>query len=180
MRSSNYGLSLLILFLASFLAIGQSSSEKPAKAKRVFTNEDLGKIREKYGSEADSEPATRPGQTADTAKQPVETGAPGKAATSDSKGYWVAKLKETDSALAKAKEQELKFQGLVEKYEQKLRDAKGDFHTKTSQEQVADSLKNLSRAQDQIKQGEEAKAKLLAEASEKGFKPSDLREEAPR
>jgi hypothetical protein len=82
--------------------------------------------------------------------------------------------------MAKAKEQELKFQGLVGKYEQKLRDAKGDFQTKTSQEQVADSLKNLSRVKDQFKQGEEAKARLLAEAAEKGFKSSDLREEAPR
>ena len=56
MRSSNYRLSLLILFLASLTAIGQSSSEKPAKAKRVFTNEDLGKIREKYGSDANPAP----------------------------------------------------------------------------------------------------------------------------
>lgn len=180
MRNSNYGLSLLILFLASFTVIGQSSSEKPAKAKRVFTNEDLGKIREKYGSEPDSEPATRPSHPVETVKQSGQTGAPSKATTPEGKAYWLTKLKEMESALAKAKEQELKFQGLVEKYEQKLRDAKGDFHTKTSQEQVADSLKNLSRAKDQIKQGEEAKAKLLAEAAEKGFKPSDLREEGLR
>ena len=180
MMRSNYALRLLILFLASLTVLGQSSTDKPAKTKRVFTNEDLGKIRDKYGSEPDLEPATRPGQPADTAKQPVETGAPGKAATPESKAYWVAKLKETDSALEKAKAQELKFSGAVEKFEQKLRDAKDDFRIKTSQEQVADSLKNLSRAKDQVKQGEEAKAKLLAEAAEKGFKPSDLREEAPR
>ena len=180
MRTFNYGLSLLILLLASLPAIGQSPSERPAKAKRVFTNEDLGKIRQKYGSTSDSEPAAGPIESADTAKQPMQTGETTKTATPESKAYWVAKLKETESALAKAKEQELKFQGLVEKYEQKLRDAKGDFHTKTSQEQVADSLKNLSRAKDQIKQGEEAKSKLLAEAAEKGFKPADLREEAAR
>jgi hypothetical protein len=160
--------------------LGQSSTDQPAKAKQVFTNEDLGKIRDKYGSEPESEPATRPGQPADTTKQPVQAGAPAKALTPESKAYWVAKLKETDSALAKAKEQELKFQGLVAKYEQKLREAKGDFHTKTSQEQVADTLKSLSRAKDQVKQGEEARAKLLVEAAEKGFNPSDLREEAPR
>ena len=53
-------------------------------------------------------------------------------------------------------------------------------HQDSSQEQVADSLKNLSRATEQVKQGEEVRAKLLAEAAEKGFKPSDLREEAPR
>jgi hypothetical protein len=176
MRSSNCGLSVLILFLAGLTVLGQSSSEKPAKAKRVFTNEDLGRIRDKYGSDPDSEPATQPGQPADTAQQSVQTGEAGKTATPESKAYWVAKLKETESALAKAKEQDLKFQGLVAKYEQKLRDAKGDFHTKTSQEQVADTLKSLSRAKDQIKQGEDAKSKLLAEAAEKGFKPADLKE----
>ena len=182
MRTIHNGLSLLILFLflASLTAVGQSHSEKPAKAKRVFTNEDLGKLREKYGSEPDSGPAMRPTQPVETAKQAVQPGVPGKAETPENRAYWVAKLKEMDSALAKAKEQESKFQGLVEKYGEKLRDAKGDFHTRTSQEQLADSMKNLSRAKDAIKQGEETKAKLLGEAAEKGFKPSDLREEAPR
>jgi len=177
---SNYGLTLLILFLTSLIVVGQSSGEKPTKAKRVFTNEDLGKFREKHGSELDSEPAMRSTQPAETAKQAVQPGVPGKAETPENKAYWVAKLKEMDSALAKAKEQELKFQGLVEKYGEKLREAKGDFHTRTSQEQLADSMKNLSRAKDETKQGEETKAKLLGEAAEKGFKPSDLRDEAPR
>ena len=180
MMRSKYALSLLILALASLTVLGQSSTDKPAKTKRVFTNEDLGKIRDKYGSEPDSEPATRPGQPANTAKQPVETEAPGKAATPESKAYWVAKLKETDSALEKAKAQELKFSGIVDKFEQKLRDAKGEFQIRTSQEQVADSTTHLSRAKDEAKQAEKAKSKLLAEAAEKGFKPSDLREEAPR
>jgi hypothetical protein len=177
---SKFGLSLLILFVASFTVIGQSSKEKPAKAKRVFTNEDLGKFREKYGSESDSEPATQPGQLTDGAKQPAQTGTPGKDATPESKAYWAAKLKETDSALEKAKEQELKLQGILAKFEQKLRDAEGDFHTTTSQQQVADSLKNLARSKSEVKQAEEAKSKLLAEAAEKGFKPSDLREEPSR
>ena len=180
MRSINFGLSLLMLFLASPTAVGQSPSEKPTKAKRVFTNDDLGKLRERYGSEADSVPTTQPIQPADAAKSPVQTGTGAKAAVPESKAYWVAKLKETDSALEKAKAQDLKFQGLVEKYGEKLRDAKGDFHTRTSQEQLADSMKNLARAKDEVKQAEEAKAKLLAEAAEKGFKPSDLRDESAR
>ena len=180
MRSSIHGLNPLILVLASLTAFGQSTSEKPAKAKRVFTNEDLGKFREKFSSEPDSAPAPQPIQPADAAKPLVPTGTPAKAASPESKTYWMAKLKETDSALEKAKAQELKFYGIVEKYEQKLRDAKGDFHTRTSQEQLADSMKNLSRTKDEVKQGQEAKAKLLAEAAEKGFKPSDLIEEAPR
>jgi hypothetical protein len=180
MRRINFRLSLLILFLASLTAVGQSPSEKPTKAKRVFTNEDLGKLRERYGSEPDSVPATQPMQPSDAAKSPVQTGTVAKAATPESKAYWVAKLKETDSVLEKAKAQDLKFQGLVEKYGEKLRDAKGDFHTRTSQEQLADSTKNLARAKDEIKQAEEAKAKLLAEAAEKGFRPSDLRDESPR
>ena len=33
---SNYALSLLILFLASLTVLGQSSTDKPAKTKRVF------------------------------------------------------------------------------------------------------------------------------------------------
>ena len=176
MRSSIHGLNLFLLALASLTVLGQATSEKPAKAKRVFTNEDLGKIREKYGSEPDPAPAANPVQSADAAKQPRQMAAPSKAASPESKAYWVAKLKETDSAIEKAKAQELKFHGVVEKYEQKLRDAKGDFHTRTSQEQLADSTKNLSRAKNDVKQGEEAKAKLLAEAAEKGFKPADLTE----
>lgn len=176
MRRGIHGLNLLILALASLTALGQSTSEKPTKPKRVFTNEDLSRFREKYGSEPDSVPATNPVQSADTAKQPGQTGTPSKAASPESKAYWVARLKETDSAIEKAKAQELKFHGIVEKYEQKLRDAKGDFHTRTSQEQLADSTKNLSRAKNDVKQGEEAKAKLLAEAAEKGFKPADLTE----
>lgn len=180
MRSGFHVLNLLILALASLTVLGQSTSEKPAKAKRVFTNEDLGKIREKYGTESNSAPAAGPIQTGDSSKPVVQAGTPAKAASPESKAYWVAKLKETDSALEKAKAQELKFYGVVEKYEQKLRDAKGDFHTRTSQEQLADSMKNLSRAKDEVKQGQEAKARLLAEAAEKGFKPSDLIEASPR
>lgn len=182
MRRNISALNLLILLLASCTALGgQSTSEKkPAKPKRVFTNEDLGKIREKYGTESNSTPAAPPIQPGDSSEPSVQAGTPAKAASPESKAYWMAKLKETDSALEKAKAQELKFYGIVEKYELKLRDAKGDFHTRTSQEQLADSMKNLSRAKDEVKQGQEAKAKLLAEAAEKGFKPSDLIEESPR
>ena len=127
MTRSIHGLNLLILVLASLTAFGQSTSEKPAKAKRVFTNEDLGKIREKYSSEPNSAPAAQPIQPDDAAKPLVPTGTPNKAASPEGKAYWMAKLKETDSALEKAKARELKFYGSVEKYEQKLRDAKGDF-----------------------------------------------------
>src|SRR5687768_8852586 len=109
MRRGIHGLNLLILALASLTALGQSTSEKPTKPKRVFTNEDLSRFREKYGSEPDSVPATNPVQSADTAKQPGQTGTPSKAASPESKAYWVARLKETDSAIEKAKAQELKF-----------------------------------------------------------------------
>ncbi|HEU0007554.1 MAG TPA: hypothetical protein VFS12_16335 [Terriglobia bacterium] len=181
MRSSKRLLSLSILFLAGIATFGQAPSDKPAKARRVFTNEDLGKLREKYGVEDSPAPAAEAGSAAGTSKQPVKTGAPDKAETPESKAYWAAKLKEKESALAAAKAQEQRFQVTLAKYEEKLRGAQGSFHIETSQMQVEDSQKNLARAKDQVKQAEEAKAKLLAEASEKGLKPSDLREapEAP-
>lgn len=180
MKSNKSGLPLLILFLASFHAMAQSTGEKPVRAKRVFTNEDLSRLREKYGSTPDSEPPAQPKQPSNVGTELSQTNAPGTDATPTDKAYWIAKLKETESALVKAKQQETKFEGLVGKYQEKLRDAKSEFHIKTSQEQVADSLKNLSRAKDEVKQGEEAKAKLLAEAAEKGFKPADLKEEGRR
>lgn len=176
MRNNRNSLSLGILFLASLTAMGQVAKDKPAKAKRVFTNDDLNKLGEKYGSESNPEQATPPTHSGEAVNRPVQTNLLEKSMTQDDKTYWVAKLKDANTALEKAKEQELKFYGIVKKYEQKLRDAKGDFHIKTSQEQVADSLKNLARSKEDLKKAEETKAKLLAEAEKNGLKREDLLE----
>ena len=61
MRRGIHGLNLLILALASLTALGQSTSEKPTKAEAGFHQRRFKQIREKYGSEPDSEPATQPG-----------------------------------------------------------------------------------------------------------------------
>jgi len=54
-------------------------------------------------------------------------------------------------------------------------EAQTDFQRKTAQWQVEDTNKNLTRAQEQRKKAEAAKAKLLEEAIKKGFKPEDFK-----
>ena len=182
-KKSALGLMLACqLLLSTEGSFTQTASEKPKAPKRVFTNDDLQKYGEKYGAES------APGQitasaTASAAKKPDPKGEPADAASkskgsvSPERAYWIAKLKEAESALTKAKRDEEKFSRGLEMIQTKLSEAKTEFQVKTAQEQVADLHKNMARSKDEIKQAEGGKANVLAGALKKGFKPEDLKEE---
>jgi hypothetical protein len=70
----------------------------------------------------------------------------------------------------------VKYGRALEKFEQKHHEAQTDFQKNLTQNQVADSLHNLNRATEEVKQAQENKAKLLAEGEQKGFKPADSRQ----
>jgi hypothetical protein len=179
MRKTTSWAGLLILVLAADSALAQGAPTKPAKAKRVFTNDDLSKFGEKYGPDTAPTQVSSPTGTTDAAKPDKPASEP-KTPASEERSNWVGKLKEAETAVQKAKADQAKYSGALEKFEQKHRDAQTDFQKNLTQNQVADSLNNLARAKDEAKQADEARTKLLAEAAEKGFKASDLREEAPR
>ena len=179
MRTTTSWTGLLILVLAADSAFAQVAPTRPAKAKRVFTNDDLSKLGEKYGPDTAPIQVSSPKGTTDAAKPDKPSSEP-KTPASEERSNWVGKLKEAETAVQKAKADQAKYGGALEKFEQKHRDAQTEFQKNLTQNQVADSLNNLARAKDEAKQADEARTKLLAEAAEKGFKPSDLREEAPR
>jgi hypothetical protein len=172
---------LMIFILAADSVFAQAEPAKPVKVKRVFTNEDLSKFGEKYG--ADGGPTQLPPQKGATeaGKTEMPASGPKTPATSEERSYWVKELKQAETELQKAKAEQTRYAGALEKFEQKQRDAQTDFQKNLSQNQVADSQKNLARATEEVRQAEEKKAKLLADAGQKGFKPGDLREvpEAP-
>jgi hypothetical protein len=161
-------LGILLLLLGCTLQ-AQAPAEKPARARRVFTNEDLQKYGAKYGSM--SEPELTPNSASDVNSSSKGSAVATSTGEKGEQALWTGKLKEAETALQKAKADEAKFAAALEKSQEKLREAKSDFHIKTSQEQIADSLKNLARAKDQVKHSEEEKTTLLAEAAKKGFKP---------
>jgi hypothetical protein len=166
---------LLILVLGTDAAFAQVEPTKPAKAKRVFTNDDLSRFGEKYGPDTAPTQVSAPKGTTDAGKPDKPASEP-KVAAGEERSKWVGRLKEAETALEKAKADQVKYSGALEKFEQKHRDAQTDFQKNLTQNQVADSLHNLNRATEEVKQAEENKAKLLAEAEQKGFKPADLRE----
>ena len=180
MRNTTSWAGLLILVLAVDSTFAQVEPTKPAKSKRVFTNDDLSKFGEKYGPDTAPVQVSSPKGTSDAGKPDKPASEP-KTTASEERSKWVGKLKEAETALQKAKADQAKYGGALEKFEQKRREAQTDFQKNLTQNQVADSLNNLARATDEVKQAEEKKAKLLAEAEQKGFKPADLREtlEAP-
>ena len=180
MRNTTSWAGLLILMLAADSAFAQVEPTKPAKAKRVFTNDDLSKFGEKYGP--DTAPTQIPSPKGTTnAEKPEKSASEPKTQASEERSYWAAKLKEAETTLQKSKADQAKYGGALEKFEQKQRDAQTDFQKNLTQNQVTDSRKNLARATEEVKQAEEKKAELLADAEQKGFKPGDLREvpEAP-
>jgi truncated hemoglobin YjbI len=181
MRKTTSWVGLLMLVLAADSAFAQAEPTKPAKAKRVFTNDDLSKFGEKYGPDTAPTRVSAPKDTTDAGKPYNKPTSEPKTTTSEERSKWVGKLKEAETALQKAKADQAKYSGALEKFEQKHRDAQTDFQKNLTQNQVADSLNNLTRATEEVKQAEEKKSKLLAEAEQKGFKPSDLQEtpEAP-
>jgi len=180
MRKTTSWASLLILVMAADFAFAQVEPTKPAKAKRVFTNDDLSKFGEKYGADTAPTQVAAPKGATDAGKPNKPVSEP-KTAGSEERSKWVGKLKEAETALEKAKADQTKYSAALQKFEQKRRDAQTDFQKNLTQSQVADSLNNLTRATEELKQAEEKKAKLLADAEQKGFKPGDLREapEAP-
>jgi hypothetical protein len=180
MRKTTSWVALLMLVLAADSAFAQAEPTKPAKAKRVFTNDDLSKFGEKYGPDTAPTQVSAPKDTTDAGK-PDKPTSESKTTASDERSKWVGKLKEAETALQKAKADQAKYGGALEKFEQKHRDAQTDFQKNLTQNQVADSLNNLTRATEEVKQAEEKKSKLLAEAEQKGFKAGDLQEtpEAP-
>jgi len=169
---------LLILLLAADVAFTQSEPTKPAKAKHVFTNEDLSKFAEKFGPEA--QPAQVPASktTANVQNPAGKAMSEAKTSNGDERARWAGKLKDAEGKLQKAKADQAKYTSALEKFEQKHQDAQTDFQRNLTQNQVADSQKNLTRSTDEVKQAEEAKSKLLADAAQKGFKPADLGEGA--
>jgi hypothetical protein len=174
MRNTLSWAGLLILLFAVGSVFAETELTKPAKTKRVFTNDDLSKFGEKYGSDATPAPVPSPSSITGTTPPPEKAASAPKITASEEKSYWAGKLKEVETTLQKAKADEAKFSGAVEKFEQKRRDAQTDFQKNLSQNQVADSLKNLARAREEVKQTEEKKAKLLAEAEKSGLKREDL------
>jgi hypothetical protein len=73
----------------------------------------------------------------------------------------------------------VKYNGALQRFEQKHREAQTDFQKNLTQNQIADSLNNFNRAAEEVKQAEENKAKLLAEGEQKGFKPGQETAEMP-
>ena len=175
MRKTMCRACILILVLGADAAFAQVEPTKPAKAKRVFTNDDLSRFGEKYGADTPPSQVSTPKGTPDSVKSDKPASEP-KAAASEERSKWAGKLKEAETALEKAKADQVKYNGALEKFEQKHREAQTDFQKNLTENQVADSLHNLSRATEEVKQAEENKSKLLAEGEQKGFKPGDLRE----
>ena len=175
MRKTICWAGLPILLLAADSVFAQVEPTRPAKAKRVFTNDDLSRFGEKYGLDTAPAQVSPPKATAEGGK-PAKPASEPKTASSDERSKWVGKLKEAETALEKAKADQVKYNGALEKFEQKHREVQTDFQKNLTENQVADSLHNLSRATEEVKQAEENKAKLLAEGDQKGFKPGDLRE----
>ncbi|MCI0623898.1 MAG: hypothetical protein L0387_19955 [Acidobacteria bacterium] len=176
MRNTLSWAGLLIFLLAADSAFAETDPTKPARTKRVFTNDDLSKFGEKYGSDAAPTQIPSPNNTntTSTAKPSEKAASEPKIPASEQQAYWVGKLKQAETTLQKAKADQAKYAGALEKFEQKRRDAQTDFQKNLSQNQVADSLKNLARASEEVKQAEKKKAKLLADMAQKGFKLEEL------
>ena len=175
MRKITRWAGLFVLVLIPNVAFAQVEPTKPAKAKRVFTNDDLSRFGEKYGSDTAPTRVSSPKGTPDAGK-PDKPASDSKTTSSEERSKWVGKLKEAETALEKAKADQVKYSGALQRFEQKRRDAQTDFQKTVTENQINDSQNNLNRATEEVKQAEENKAKLLAEGEHKGFKPGDLRE----
>ena len=175
MRKITRWAGLLVLVLTPNAAFAQVEPTKPAKAKRVFTNDDLNRFGEKYGSDTPPTQVSTPKGTTNAGKSDKPASEP-KATAGQERSKWAGKLKEAETVLEKAKADQVKYNGALQRFEQKHREAQTDFQKALTQNQIADSLNNLNRAAEEVKQAEENKAKLLAEGEQKGFKPVDSRE----
>lgn len=155
--------------------VAEQSNRKHPRSRRIFTNEDLQRYSEKYGEGArpasaeDTAPAAQDSKTATVNETPSA-----EKEKQSVKSEWAAKLKKAEEELAKFKAAETKFSTALDKYRNNLAEAKSDFHKQTAQLQIADSEKNLAWAKEEVRKAEEAKAKLLAEATKNGMKAEDL------
>ena len=160
--------SALLLATGTGNSIGQESRTR----KHVFTNDDLQKYSEKYGSDPQPVQSTGPADAPAMSKL-TETSSPAAEKPSE-KSLWVSKLKKADDDLVKFKAAEIKFATAMDKFRVNFAEAKSDFHRQTALLQIADSEKNLAWAKEELKKAEEEKKKVLSEAAKKGLKPEDL------
>ena len=170
----------LALGLMGSAVLAQTKESTPSQTKKVYTNEDLAKYQEKSqpdpasnlhstGSDKGTENShANPGEASDIGQK-------SKMDKSLDKSYWVGQLKDASDKLDKAKFEEMRFIESLAAFQKRGIEAQTDFHRKTAQWQVEDTTKNLTRAQEQRKKAEAAKAKLLEEAIKKGFKPEDFK-----
>ena len=80
MRKTTRWAGLFILVLAADAAFAQVEPTKPAKAKRVFTNDDLSRFGEKYGSDTPPTQVSAPKGTPDAGKSDKSASEPKAAA----------------------------------------------------------------------------------------------------
>jgi hypothetical protein len=163
-------ISVLLLATSLGSAIGQDSRTK----KHIFTNDDLQKYSEKYGTDPQRAQSGDTG-TGDTQARSKLTEPSSPAAEKPSeKSLWISRLKKADDDLAKFRAAETKFATALDKFRGDLAQGKSDFHRQTAQLQIVDSEKNLAWAKEQLRKAEEERTKVLSEAAKKGFKPEDL------
>jgi hypothetical protein len=170
------------LCIASILLLaisrnGNAEESKPKEVrKRIFTNEDLQKLSEKY--RGDLHPAETANVNAVDPKPKSDTTSPALIPEKFAdKALWAAKLQTVDNDVAKFKAAETKFSSALDKYTKNRVEAKSEFHKQTAEFQIADSEKNLAWAKADLKKAEEERAKILSEAAKRGFKPEELKQD---
>jgi hypothetical protein len=183
MKSNNNNRMALVLCLVNclfILGVAETQKGEPPRARKVFTNEDLQKYRERSESEAtphlqtETLDSTGKERNPDTLQGKEIPGANRKSGKDFDKAYWANKLKEAERNLGKAKIEELRFIESLADFQEKLSKVQNDFHKQTAQWQIEDSEKNLARARDERKKVEAERAKVLEDALKKGFKAEEL------
>jgi len=173
-------LSLVSCFFGNIFGIAATQRSEPPRAKKVFSNEDLQKYRERFESEStpsfQTETLDGAGRerNSDTHQGKEIPGPNLKSSKNFDKTYWANKLREAERNLSKARIEELRFTEGLADFQERLSKAQTDFHKQTAQWQVEDSEKNLARARDERKKAEAERTKVLEDALRKGFKAEEL------
>ncbi|MEW5974911.1 MAG: hypothetical protein AB1898_03785 [Acidobacteriota bacterium] len=179
MRKPMWFLTVFSLLSCFTLAVHPlAGSDHPSKkTRRVFTNDDLQKYRDKYPSdESAASPVATP--EAVTEADPQPSGDQREAGKENpGKSYWIEKLRTAQAAVEKAEQHEAKVVMKLAKYQQKNLEAQTPFERQTTEHQVADMEKNLGYARDDKKKAEKGREELLEQAAKAGFKPEDLLKE---
>src|SRR5262245_65378992 len=105
---------LLIMALTASLALAESEPAKPPKAKRVFTNEDLSKFREKFGPDPQPTQVSGSKTTLDTQNPAAKPVSERKGPNGDERARWADKLKEAEGKVQKAKADQVKYASALE------------------------------------------------------------------